>query len=149
MHAQHHERVVARACSQATFKMATVVAPPPDAVDRAAGWGGDCGCFNDVSHEAFLNILSRVPLHSRLAITEFVCKSFRTLRFEPELFEHIGLHDSGKALKYQLLAATNVSRFNSVCCPAAHFANLLLAKADRVKSVSFDGHVRRRALFHT
>lgn len=34
----------------------------------------DCGLFNDVSQEAFINILERCGIHSRLVLTEFVNK---------------------------------------------------------------------------
>ena len=120
-----------------SFKMARVIAPPP-AIDRNAAWGGDCGRFNCIDTEGFLAILQRCPLHSRLVLTTFVNKSFRMLRSEPELFASIGFfHVDSLSLAIQLCLSVN--RPDSICVPAEHFANILIAMGPVVHSLSFNG----------
>ena len=88
--------------------------------------------------ETFINILRRCPLHTRLVLTTFINKSFRMLRYEPELFAHIGFADTNvTSLPRQL--GVGAYHLRSICCPAAHFANILTAKSNVVTSLSFDG----------
>jgi hypothetical protein len=133
------------ACCCSLLRAAAEVAqlPPNPEVDRSAGWGADCGHFHYLDIETFLNILRRCPLHTRLALTTFVNKSFRMLRYEPELFGHISFRDvSSMSLSRQLQgygAIGGGSDGGSICCPASHFANILIAKSTVVTSLSFGG----------
>lgn len=120
-----------------TFKMAKLADPESSSLDRAAGWGGDCGRFNDFGMELFLQMLEACTLHSRLVLTELTCKSFRMLRLEPELFARMSLaHTESLKMAEQLQRSTYKS---GICCPASHFVNLLQAKKSVVKRVDFVG----------
>lgn len=92
------------------------------------------GLFNDLSQDLFINVLQQTPLHSRLLLTTFVNKSFRMLRSEPELFSHITFRHVDST---DLAKQYERSRWNSVCCPAAHFANILAGKGPVVTSLEF------------
>lgn len=57
------------------------------------------------------------------------------LRYEPELFSQINFrHTEVMSITRQLAYSGN-----SICCPAAHFANIVRAKSAVVQSVSFNG----------
>ena len=120
-----------------SFKMAKVADPETSSLDRSAGWGGDCGRFNDLGVEIFLQLLESCTIHTRLVLTEFTNKSFRMLRLEPELFSCMKFsHYESTKMTVQLMSARYV---DAICCPASHFANLLQAKKSVVKHVAFVG----------
>lgn len=104
------------AARKPAFKMAKLMDPEPTGVDRHAAWGGDCGLFHAFSQDLFVSLLERCDCHTRLLLTEMVSKSFRMLRFEPELFASLTLnHCPSLKMSAQLWAA---GRARAISCPA-------------------------------
>jgi len=122
-----------------TFKMAKLADVEAGGSAHATGWGGDCGLFHELGVEVLLKVLEHCPLHSRLVLTEFTNKSFRMMRFEPELFSTLRLHhfDSIKLTAQLACATAKRSSTDVIFCPASHFAILLQAKQNVVRHLSF------------
>ena len=122
-----------------TFKMAKLADVEAGGSTPTTGWGGDCGLFHELGVEVLLKVLEHCPLHSRLVLTEFTNKSFRMMRFEPELFSTLRLHhfDSVKLTAQLARATAKRSSTDVISCPASHFAILLQAKQNVVRHLSF------------
>jgi hypothetical protein len=122
-----------------TFKMAKLADVEAGGSTHTTGWGGDCGLFHELGVEVLLKVLEHCPLHSRLVLTEFTNKSFRMMRFEPELFSTLRLHhfDSVKLTAQLARATAKRSSTDVIFCPASHFAILLQAKQNVVRHLSF------------